>query len=81
MSAAAMREVDLIGVFRYANTYADGIKLISQLKEGMPDLTKLVKHEFFGFEEVDKAFQTAAKTVDDEGKLVMKCMVYLNGGR
>jgi L-iditol 2-dehydrogenase len=42
--SAATREVDLIGVFRYANTYAEAIELLSKCEQLCRKLEKLVTH-------------------------------------
>lgn len=76
ISAAALREVDIIGVWRYANCYPRGIKLMEHAgREGIPDLKKLITHSFQGLEEAGAAFDMAAKTCDEEGKLVIKVVL------
>ncbi|KJZ74339.1 hypothetical protein HIM_06345 [Hirsutella minnesotensis 3608] len=75
MSAAALREVDLIGVFRYANTYPKAIKLLSNRPASMPDLSTLVTHRFKGLDSINDAFSMAAKVKDDDGRLVLKVVV------
>ncbi|RFU79656.1 sorbitol dehydrogenase [Trichoderma arundinaceum] len=75
MSAAALREVDLVGVFRYANTYPAAIELLSNKPAGLPDLQKLVTHRFKGLDGIQHAFEMAGKIKDSEGKLVIKVVV------
>lgn len=77
LGAAALREVDIVGVFRYANTYAESIEIV---QAGMkspdgPDFSKLVTHRYKGLEEAVKAFEMAGKTKDAEGKLVLKVVI------
>lgn len=79
MSAAALREVDLIGVFRYANTYSEAIKLLSDRPASMPDPTTLVTHRFKGMHRINDAFSMAARTKDDAGRLVLKVLVDMEG--
>ncbi|KAK9447326.1 chaperonin 10-like protein [Limtongia smithiae] len=73
LSAAAVREVDLLGVFRYANVYATAIRLL--VEKRIPVFDRLVTHEFSGLESVDDAFKVAGRTVDDEGRLVLKTVI------
>ncbi|KAF4119906.1 L-iditol 2-dehydrogenase [Geosmithia morbida] len=75
MSAAALREVDLVGVFRYANTYAPAIKMLSDPPAALPDLTKLVTQRFKGMDKIHDAFTTAGQVKDHDGKLVIKVVV------
>ncbi|KAH6628728.1 chaperonin 10-like protein [Chaetomium tenue] len=75
ISAAALREVDLVGVFRYANTYPQVIELLASKNPKLPDFTKLITQRFTGLENIPKAFDMAAKVKDDEGNLVLKVMV------
>ncbi|CAM6081794.1 unnamed protein product [Calypogeia fissa] len=59
IAAAAAREVDILGVFRYRNTYPLCIQLLSTRKV---DVRPLITHHYgFTQEEVVKAFQTGAK--------------------
>ena len=75
ISSAALREVDLVGVFRYANTYPEGIEIITSNNPSAPDLSKLITHKFKGLETVPKAFAMAGKTKEDDGTLVLKVVV------
>ncbi|KAK2629569.1 hypothetical protein QTJ16_000389 [Diplocarpon rosae] len=73
LSAAHLREVDILGVFRYANTYPTGIRLLAGRQ--LPSLDGMVTHRFRGLAETESALALAGRTVDDEGKLVMKVIV------
>lgn len=75
ISAAALREVDILGVFRYANTYPTGIEVVSKKGPEYPDFSKLVTHRFKGLEAADEAFEMAGKTKDDNGNLVIKVVL------
>ncbi|KAA6414088.1 MAG: sorbitol dehydrogenase [Lasallia pustulata] len=75
ISAAALREVDLVGVFRYASTYAEAIELVASGNAMLPDLEKLVTHRFCGLDGVQQAFEMAGKTSDKHGNLVLKVVV------
>ncbi|PVH88381.1 GroES-like protein [Cadophora sp. DSE1049] len=75
ISAAALREIDLVGVFRYANTYDEAIKLVSSNNPLLPDLSKLVTQTFKGFDDIPNAFAMAGRVKDDKGDLVLKVVV------
>lgn len=79
MSAAALREVDLVGVFRYANVYGKAIELLSNRPPNMPDLSTLVTHRFQGMDLISDAFAMAGKVKDDDGRLVLKVVVDMKG--
>jgi len=90
ISAASLKEVDLVGVFRYANTYPAAIELLSTListsssspnndrKNGLPDISKLVTQRFKGLDSIPAAFDMAGRVKDEEGTLVIKVMVDTN---
>ncbi|KAK8127559.1 Sorbitol dehydrogenase [Apiospora sp. TS-2023a] len=79
LSAAHLREVDILGIFRYANTYPTGIRLLcGQQNAGgyqLPDLDDMVTHRFKGLAAAKKAFELASRTVDDKGNLVLKVVI------
>ena len=75
ISAAALREVDILGTFRYANTYLEAIELVSSHDPRLPDLEKLITHRFRGLDEVESAFEMLVKIRDADGKLVLKVVV------
>lgn len=79
ISAAALREIDLCGVFRYANTYSEGITLLSNKLPGMTDPAALITHRFHGLENAQKAFEMAARTTDEDGNLVLKVVIEMGG--
>ncbi|OJD36059.1 sorbitol dehydrogenase [Diplodia corticola] len=73
MSASHLKEVDIIGIFRYANTYPTGMKIISS--GALPNLDMMVTHRFSGLESAEEAFELAGRTADDDGKLVLKVLI------
>ena len=76
ISAASLREVDLVGVFRYANAYPRVIEqLAAGAAGGLPDVGKLITQRFQGLASIPTAFETAAKVKDDKGDLVLKVLV------
>ncbi|PGH15957.1 hypothetical protein AJ79_02124 [Helicocarpus griseus UAMH5409] len=79
LAAAALREVDLIGVFRYdGQGYPDAVKLLgSGSLEGVAEL--VVTHRV-RLEEGERAFELAGRGVDEEGKTVVKVVVVSGEG-
>ena len=75
LSVAHLREIDILGIFRYANTYQTGVKLLAAKAMGLPSLDDMVTHRFKGLERVSEAMELAGRTVDDEGRLVLKVVV------
>ncbi|OLN86068.1 Sorbitol dehydrogenase 3 [Colletotrichum chlorophyti] len=75
ISAAALREVDFIGVFRYANTYPKAINLIATKPKGLPPLEKLFTHRYKGLTAINDAFSMAGKVKDESGNLVLKVLI------
>lgn len=80
ISAAQLREVDILGIFRYANTYKTGIRILCNQGKGaagfkLPSLDAMVTHRVKGLENAKKAFELASRTVDEEGRLVLKVVI------
>ena len=79
LSVAHLREIDILGIFRYANTYATGIRLLASQARGgvniLPSLDDMVTHRFTGLEAAHGAFELASRTADDHGKLVIKVVI------
>ncbi|KAK7202376.1 hypothetical protein BZA70DRAFT_104401 [Myxozyma melibiosi] len=73
VGAAMTREVDLLGVFRYANVYPTAIALLRQGK--IPAFESLVTHKFSGLQNAAAAFEVAGKTSDENGNLVIKTVI------
>jgi L-iditol 2-dehydrogenase len=72
LSAAALREVDIQGSFRYANTYADALSLLASGK--LRNIGKLVTHRL-GLEETARAFELLSRGKDEDGNMVLKVMI------
>ncbi|KAH6687754.1 alcohol dehydrogenase GroES-like domain-containing protein [Plectosphaerella plurivora] len=76
LSVAHLREIDILGIFRYANTYPTGIQLLcAKGRAGLPSLDDMVTHRFQGLHNASKAFELASRTVDDDGNLVLKVVI------
>jgi L-iditol 2-dehydrogenase len=71
ISAAALREVDLIGVFRYAGVYGEALEIIRD----NPHLLQMITTRYKGFGEINRAFDAASTPNDDEGNMTLKVMV------
>jgi L-iditol 2-dehydrogenase len=74
VGAAALREVDIIGVFRYdGHAYPAAIALLASGKMKSVE-EKVVTHRL-KFEEGERAFELAGKGVDEEGNPVVKVVI------
>jgi len=72
ISYAATREVDILGTFRYANTYPSALALLgSGVLKGVDDL---VTHRF-PIGRTEQAFNLMRKGVDEAGCVVLKVVV------
>lgn len=72
LSAAALREVDIQGSFRYANTYPEALSLLATGK--LQNIEKLISHRL-PLEDAANAFELLARGKDDEGNVVLKIIV------
>ncbi|KAI0066791.1 GroES-like protein [Artomyces pyxidatus] len=72
LSAAALREVNIQGSFRYANTYPAALALLASGK--LPNLDKLVTHRF-RLSDTARAFELLTRGVDERGQMVLKVML------
>lgn len=72
LSAAALREVDIQGSFRYANTYPAALSLLGSGK--LPNIESIITHRF-PLEKTAQAFEMLAKGRDENGRMVIKIMV------
>jgi L-iditol 2-dehydrogenase len=73
LSAAHLREVDILGIFRYSNTYATGIRLLCSGR--LPSLDDMITHRIRGLANAPAAFELASRTIDDDGKLILKVVI------
>ncbi len=73
MSVAHLREIDILGIFRYANTYAAGIRMLCS--GTLPSLDGMVTHRFKGLDAAKGAFEVASRTIDADGNLVLKVII------
>jgi len=72
LSAAALREVDIHGSFRYANTYPEAIKLLASGKLG--NIEKLITHRI-PLEDAARGFELLARGKDEDENLVIKIVI------
>ncbi|EIM20849.1 GroES-like protein [Wallemia mellicola] len=72
IAAAAFREVDLVGVFRYSNTYDDALGMFAAKKLATAD--KLVTHKY-SLADSKAAFEALSNGKDAEGRPAIKIMI------
>lgn len=72
VATCLIREVDLIGVFRYANTYPEALALLASGKLG--DVGRMVT-QTYPLEQAVEAFEDVRRGRDKNGKPVIKVMV------
>jgi len=79
ISEVSAREIDLIPTWRYADCYGRAIEIMAacQSDPKLPQVSKMVTHQFSGLDGTFNAFETAGKTRDAAGELVMKVAVHL----
>lgn len=73
VSTTATREIDVLGSFRYANTYPEAIDLLSNGSLGEL-VGKMVTHRF-ALSETSRAFELMREGKDENGGLVLKVVV------
>ncbi len=83
IGAAALREVDIIGVFRYANVYPVAIEMLrsgalgqrdGDSRNGCGGIENLVSHRF-ALESANKAFETMRNGKSEDGTGVIKVFI------
>ncbi|RDB28055.1 Sorbitol dehydrogenase [Hypsizygus marmoreus] len=72
LSSAALREVDIHGSFRYANTYPAALQLLSSGK--LKNVEKLITHRF-PLKDIKRAFDLLTRGQDEDGNMVLKVMI------
>ncbi|KAF8483824.1 GroES-like protein [Russula ochroleuca] len=72
LSAAALREVDILGSFRYANTYPEALSLLASGK--LQNIDKLVTHRF-NLVDTARAFELLTRGMDERGDMVLKVVI------
>ena len=78
ISAAALREVDLCGVFRYADTYGEGIQILHNLdSQWLLRLRALMTYRSYGMEQAKEAFDMAAKAPSTDVEPILKILVHV----
>ncbi|PSR78470.1 chaperonin 10-like protein [Coniella lustricola] len=75
ISAASLKEVDLVGVFRYAHTYPRVIELLASDNPHLPPVRELITHRYESLDSIPEAFAMAGRVKDDDDKLVLKVVV------
>lgn len=74
LGIATLREVDVLGVFRYnVGDYERAVEVVRGGK--IRGLEKLVSHVFKGLEWLEEAMELVWKGVDENGKGVVKVVV------
>ncbi|OCL04580.1 hypothetical protein AOQ84DRAFT_250899, partial [Glonium stellatum] len=61
VSAAALREVDLLGSFRYANTYPAAMEVLSTDSDEGLAFSKLITHQLDELDATEDALSMACK--------------------
>ncbi|KAL1875727.1 hypothetical protein VTK73DRAFT_9916 [Phialemonium thermophilum] len=82
VSEMTTREINLVSTWRYAGAYPRAIEIArasvtGTLLNGMalPDISWMITHRFRGIDAVPTALETAGKTRDSDGELVVKTVV------
>lgn len=78
IGAAALREVDILGVFRYANTYPLAMEMLQRGE--LKGIEKVISHRYT-LEEAGEAFETLARGRGRDGRGVTKVFVVAEEGK
>lgn len=73
LNDAAVREIDLVGVFRYVNTWPDALRLLAS--STMEDIEKVMVTHKYPLQETTDAFQVISSASCHSEEMVLKVMV------
>lgn len=86
ISDISAREISLIPTWRYAGAYPRAIEIAEASATGsslngvsLPNIERLITHKFNGLESVQKAFDSASRSKDNDGKLIIKVAIGMDG--
>lgn len=79
LAAALTKEVELLGSFRYANTYPEALGMLSEGRVSAGMVEKLVTQRVGGLRGAREGFEWLARGRDNEGRVVVKVVVMAEG--
>ena len=81
ISATALREVGIVEIFRYANTYLEAIEMLVSFEHDLPTSSKLITHRLSCLDGAEAVSKMASRPQDENSSLILKVLVEGNKKR